>query len=131
MLKKSNLFNFRRYNKKQGDSKKRHPKLIVDENSKNYGYMGLTEKSKRGKHHSNIPIKNPKKGDTRPAYIRKQIEYDKKDNFGDVLKDYHLSDKDRKYLIDFVNKRKKWIKKMTTYQAAVISSTMVITICSI
>ena len=105
---KNNLFNFRRYKKKEGDSKKRHPKLIVDENKINYGFMGLTEKSKKGKHHNNIPlIKNPKNGDTRPAYLRKKISYDIKENFGDILKDYNLSDKDKKDIITYVNKKLK------------------------
>lgn len=100
------LFNFRRYKKKEGKSKKRHPKLIVDENSSSYGYMGLTEHDKKGKHHNNIPLtKNPKKHDTRDAYLRKKINYDTKDNFGDVLKDYKLSNEDRKYIAEYVNKR--------------------------
>lgn len=104
--KKTELFNFRRYKKKEGQSKKRHPKLIVDENNSSYGYMGLTESKKRGKNHYNIPLsKNPKFGDKRPAYIRKQIDYDCKDNFGEVLKDYKLSKKDKKYIVDYVNKR--------------------------
>ena len=108
MTKKSNLFVFRRYNKKEGSlSKKvRHPKLIVDDYKNNYGFMGLTESSKKG-HHSNIPIQNPKKFDKSKSYIRKEIRYDNKNNFGDVLSNYNLSKKDKKYLIDYVNKHKK------------------------
>ena len=103
---KNNLFNFRRYKKKEGDSKKRHPKLIVDENNVNYGFMGLTEKRKKGKHHNNIPlIKNPKKRDSRPAYLRKKISYDIKENFGVILKDYNLSDKDKIEIIDYIKKK--------------------------
>lgn len=60
--KNTGLFHFRRYKKEEGKSKKRHPKLIVDEKVSSYGYMGLTENSKKGKHHRNIPLlKNPKK----------------------------------------------------------------------
>ena len=104
--KKNELFNFRRYKKKQGNSKKRHPKLIVDENKLSYGYMGLTEHSTKGKHHRNIPLtKNPKKNDPRPAYLRRKIEYDIKENFSDVLKDYNLSAKDKKDIIEYVNKK--------------------------
>lgn len=130
---KNNLFNFRRYKKKEGDSKKRHPKLIVDENNVNYGFMGLTEKRKKGKHHNNIPlIKNPKKGDSRPAYLRKKISYDIKENFGEILKDYNLSNKDKKDIIAYVNKKlKKWSIKKTTYIAAVISSTVVVNVNTI
>lgn len=105
MTKNNNLYNFRRYKKKEGNSNKRHPKLIVDETYNNYGFMGLTEKDKKGKHHNNIPIENPKKGDIRPAYLRKKIRYDIKNNFGEVLKDYNLSNEDRKRIEDYVNKR--------------------------
>lgn len=105
---KNNLFNFRRYKKKEGDSKKRHPKLIVDENKTSYGYMGLTESKLRGKHHYNIPLTyNPKIGDKRKAYLRKQIDYDVKRNFGEVLKDYKLSKKDKDFIVNYVNKRLK------------------------
>lgn len=104
--KKFDLLNFRRYKKKEGKSKKRHPKLIVDVNGKSYGYMGLTENKIRGKHHYNIPLsKNPKSNDKRAAYLRKKIDYDIKENFGGVLKDYNLSKKDREYIINYVNKR--------------------------
>ena len=103
---RSNLYNFRRYKKKEGKSRKRHPKLIVDEDSKMYGYLGLTENEKKGKHHRNIPLsQNPKKGDRRPAYLRKQIAYDIKDNFGEILKDYNLSKKDREYIENYVRQR--------------------------
>jgi len=104
--KDTGLFNFRRYKKKEGKSKKRHPKLIVYENSSSYGYMGLTENSKKGKHHRNIPLlKNPKKNDNRPAYLRRKIDYDIKDNFGNVLQDYKLSKEDKRFITDYVNKR--------------------------
>lgn len=104
--KNTGLFNFRRYKKKEGKSKKRHPKLIVYENSSSYGYMGLTENKLRGKHHYNIPLKkNPKSKDNRTAYLRKQIDYDIKENFSGVLKDYNLSKEDKKFIIDYVNKR--------------------------
>ena len=102
---KNNLYVFRRYKKKEGNSKKKHPKLIVDDVGSNYGYMGLTENKTRGKRHYNIPITNPRLGDNRPAYLRKQIDYDTKSNFSDVLKNYNLSKKDRKFVEDFVNKR--------------------------
>ncbi len=106
MKKKNKLFTFRRYKKKE--SGKRHPKLIVDEFQNDYGYMGLTESQKKGKHHYNIPLSNnPKKNDKRPAYLRKDVRYDKKDNFGAILEDYNLSEKDKKYIIEYVKKHKK------------------------
>lgn len=101
------LFDFRRYKKRQGNSYERHPKLIVDEKSTQYGYMGLTESKYKGKHHRNIPISNPKKGDNRPSYLRRKIEYDTKNNFGDVLVDYRLSDEDIDKIIKYLNKHVK------------------------
>lgn len=105
---KNKLFVFRRYKKKQGERNVRHPKLIVDIESDSYGYMGLTEHNKKGKHHSNMPLKdNPKKGDSRKAYLRKKIEYDKQEKFGHILDDYNLSQKDKEYIIKYVEKHKK------------------------
>ena len=101
------MFEFRRYKKKEGKKQVRHPKLIVDEDKTNYGYMGLTENKKNG-HHSNIPLeRNPKKNDSRPAYLRKDIRYDSKTRFGKILDDYNLSQKDKQYIIDYVEKHKK------------------------
>ena len=86
----------------------RHPKLIVGENKENetYDFMGFTEHKYNG-HHSNIELKqNPKQGDVRPAYIRKELRKDKTSNFGGVLKDYNLSLEDEKKVDDFLNKKK-------------------------
>lgn len=50
--------------------------MIVDYINGYYGYMGLTENPKKGKH-QNIPlIKNPQKGNKKSACLRKKIEYD-------------------------------------------------------
>lgn len=108
----SDLFIFRRYKKRQGRKKARHPKLIVDESGGEYGFMGLTSSERKGKRHNNIELKkNPQfengkrlKG---KSYLRKKIEYDEKRRFGKALKDYRLSDEDRTFLIGYVKKRKK------------------------
>ena len=92
--------------KEQGEY---HPKLIVDENNQDntYGFMGLTEHKYNG-HHLNIKLeKNPRRGDTREAYIRKELRKDKKNNFGGVLTNYELSEKDEEKVDDYLNKKKK------------------------
>lgn len=105
MKKKNKLFTFRRYKKKE--SGKRHPKLIVSDTGSNFGFMGLTESERKG-HHRNIPLsRNPKKNDKRPAYLRKEIRFDNKDNFSEILDNYNLSVKDKKYIIEFVKTHKK------------------------
>ena len=106
---KSGLFTFRRYKKNEGGKTKRakHPKLIVDEKHDDYGFMGLTESAKRG-HHRNIELsKNPEKGKTGKSYIRDELRYDKKDNFGEVLSNYKLTKEDKQVIIRYLEKRKK------------------------
>ena len=105
----SSLFKFRKYKKIEGGTHKRsrHPKLIVDEDDKNFGFMGLTESKKRG-NHKNIPLdKNPKVGDKRPAYIRDELRYDSKNKFEEILRDYHLCDTDIAKILKYVEKHKK------------------------
>lgn len=108
-MQKNNLFRFRRYRKKEGGKlkKAKHPKLIVDENSFQYGFMGLTESSKRG-HHKNMPLfDNPKKGDSRKAYLRDELRYDDKKYFSEVLSNYNLSKKDIQFIKKYLEKHKK------------------------
>lgn len=103
------LFKFRRYKRLEGgkNKKKKHPKLIVEQEKNTVGFMGLTEESKSG-HHKNIELKeNPKTGDSRKAYIRKELRHDTIDNFGEILDKYHLSETDKKEIIKFIEKRKK------------------------
>lgn len=106
-------FHFRRYKKKQGDSRKRHPKLIVDEYGNQYGFMGLTHNSQSGKRHNNIHLdENPEIDQfgnrlSDPAYLRKKIEYDKKRNFGIKEENYYLSKNDYKKIKKYVNKHKR------------------------
>jgi len=106
---KTSLFKFRRYKKEEGGKVKRakHPKLIVDEKKDNYGFMGLTESQKRG-HHRNLELKkNPQKGKTETAYLRDEVRYDNKQNFGKILEDYNLSNEDKKAVLQFLKRRKK------------------------
>ena len=107
--KNDNLFSFRRYKKVEGGKikKAKHPKLIVDENVNEYGFMGLTESAKRG-HHKNIPlIKNPQKGKIEQSYLRDELRYDNKDNFTEILKNYNLSYEDKLNIIKYLEKHKK------------------------
>jgi len=104
---KEKLYVFRRYKKKQGAKNVRHPKLIVDSIKDKYGHLGLTSSSKTG-HHKNYEMQhNPQKGKTTKSYLRKSLEYDDKELFGEILNDYKLSKEDKEYVIDFVNKHKK------------------------
>ena len=103
------LFKFRRYKKAEGSKAKKlkHPKLIVDKQKETVTYMGLTESPKRG-HHKNIELeKNPQKGNSKKAYLRGELRQDSIDNFGEVLKDYNLSNKDKKKVIEYIKKLKK------------------------
>lgn len=107
--KNNNLYNFRRYKKIEGgiNKKAKHPKLIVDETSKEFGFMGLTESPKRG-HHKNIQLsKNPKTGDKRPTYLRDELRYDIKSAFSSILPGYYLSRKDIDKISKYVDKHKK------------------------
>lgn len=106
---KSSLFKFRRYKKEEGGKvkKAKHPKLIVDEKKDNYGFMGLTESPKRG-HHKNIELqKNPQSGKANKAYLRDEVRYDNKQNFGKILEGYQLSDEDKRAVLSYLKRRKK------------------------
>ena len=104
----SDLYKFRKYKKSQGKKKVKHPKLIVDEYKDEYGFMGLTSSYRKGKRHNNIRLSsNPKKGASGESYLRRKIEYDRKEMFEKILDDYSLSDEDKKYIIEYVNKHKK------------------------
>ncbi len=99
------LFNFRKY--KKTERGKHHPKLIVDETPDKYGFMGLTHSPKRG-NHKNIELKhNPQKEKEGKAYIRKELRYDSKQNFSAVLKKYKISEEDKKFIINYLENKKK------------------------
>lgn len=109
----SNLLKFRRYKKKQGNLRVKHPKLIVDEYDDEFGYMGLTSAKKKGKRHNNLElVHNPRfvKGKRldKKAYLRRKIEYDNKKMFGNIMDDYSLSSVDETNVKEYIkNKLKK------------------------
>src|SRR5574344_43557 len=105
---KNELFIFCLYKIKQGKSQKKHPKLIVGFDVKNYNFMGLISRKSKGKNHNNLPlINNPQFDNPNKSYLRKKIEIYKKENFGDALYDYKLSKKDIKIVKKYVSKYKK------------------------
>ena len=108
----SDLFKFRRYKKRQGKKKVKHPKLIVDDYKDEFGFMGLTSSKYKGRGHKNIELlDNPQssKGFRKKekSYLRRKIEYDNKQLFGEIDTDYNLSKRDKKKIIEYVNKHKK------------------------
>lgn len=107
--KNSSVFSFKRYKKTEGGQikKGKHPKLIVDEVLDEYGFMGLTESPKRG-NHKNIELsKNPQKGKISKSYIRDELRYDNKKNFGEILSDYNLTDEDKIKILKYLERHKK------------------------
>ena len=104
----NSLYVFRRYKKKEGKKNVKHPKLIVDEYDNEYGYMGLTSSKNKGKKHINFPLVNNPQFDksgnriNKKSYLRRKVEYDKKDNFGNLLADYSLSDIDKTRIQTFI-----------------------------
>ncbi len=99
---------FRRYKKEEGGKKKRgkHPKLIVERVGNEYGFMGLTKSPTRG-HHANVGLsKNPEKGNSSKAYLRKELRYDSVENFSEILENFHLSEEDKKKVLEMARKMK-------------------------
>ena len=106
---KKGLFKFRRYKIYEGppNNRQQHPKLIIEETEAEYGFMGLTKHGKKGKS-NNIPIANPQAGDTRNAYIRKEVRHDIKENFIEgILDNYELSRADIKKVKKYLRRRLK------------------------
>ena len=100
---------FRKLNIYEGPAgnKQKHPKIIIERENDKYSYMGLTESPKRG-HHSNLPLnKNPRRGDSRPAYVRKEVLLRSVYDFDEILSNYSLSNIDRLNVLNEYNKLKK------------------------
>ena len=73
--------------------------------------MGMTESAKRGRH-ANIKLsKNPKRGDTRPAYIRREYLIRPTEDFHGERKDYKLSSEDLPFVMQESRKLKAKKKK--------------------
>lgn len=106
------MYEFRKYKIKQGNKQVSHPKLIVDVTDDEYGFMGLTSSKFKGRGHKNLPLlENPRfsKGKrlTYKSYLRRKIEYDKKENFEEPLQNYSLSNIDKALIEDYVSKKLK------------------------
>ena len=111
--KKETYPHFRLLKYKEGPKKNkhRHPKIILEKENDTYHYMGMTESSKRGRH-KNIPLsQNPKRGDSRQAYVRKEYLVRPTDDFLDILYDYKLSDADKASVLAHAAKLKQKKKK--------------------
>ena len=111
--KKETYPHFRLLKHKEGptENRKRHPKIILEKEGNTFHYMGMTESAKRGRH-KNIPLsKNPKRGDSRPAYVRKEYLKRPTDDFFDILHDYKLSDADKASVLEHARKLKQKKKK--------------------
>ena len=102
------LYVFRKYRKKQGKKNVKHAKLIVDSTNNEFGFMGLTTSPYKGKHHKNLKLKqNPQIGNKRQSYLRRKIEYDQKEMFEEILKNYNLSKEDINFIKTYVEKHKR------------------------
>lgn len=86
------------YNRKLiGNEKKPHPRFIVDEYSDEYINMVLSHGDKNNTNNNKNYIsleKNPNPHDSRKAYMKKQLRYDKKTTFYKKAKGYKMSDED-------------------------------------
>ena len=104
-------FRFLKYKEGPSSKKHKHPKLILEKENDTYHYMGMTESDKRG-HHKNIELtKNPKHGDTRPAYIRREYLIRPTEDFHGIRKDYSLASIDKVRILSEAKKLKPKKKK--------------------
>lgn len=102
------LYVFRKYKKKQGKKNVKHAKLIVDSTNNEYGFMGLTSSPAKGKHHRNLKLKqNPQIGSEGQSYLRRKIEYDQKEMFDEILRNYNLSNEDIDFIKSYVEKHRR------------------------
>ena len=92
-------FRFLKYKEGPKGNKRRHPKIILQKEEDTYHYMGMTESPKRGRH-TNIQLsRNPKAGDSRPAYVRREYLIRPTQDFLDVRHDYVLSAADEALIL--------------------------------
>ena len=111
------MFEFRKYKKGQGKKKQKHEKLIVDNVGCEFGFMGLTHSKTKGKGHNNFPLKDNPQLDKnfkrlpfdceKGHYLRRKIEYDNKNNFGEPLSNFSLSKRDKKRIKDYIKDKKR------------------------
>lgn len=70
--------------------------------------MGLTESEKKGRHKNIELIPNPKAGDTRRAFVRKELRSDNQKQFSEILSNYDLSEESLNKIVKYLeNKNKK------------------------
>ena len=104
-------FRFLKYKEGPKNNKRKHPKLILEREDDKYHYMGMTESAKRGRH-ANIKLsRNPKRNDTRPAYIRREYLIRPTEDFEGVRNDYKLSYTDKALILSEAQKLKAKKKK--------------------
>lgn len=85
-----------------------HPAYIVGENDRSFSFFGITHSSKKGKGHKNHRLRqNPNPKDSKPAYIRKRLEEDRRSNFSSKMySDYRMSEEDDKFIDEFLRRKK-------------------------
>ena len=104
-------FRFLKYKEGPPSNKQKHPKLILEKENDTYHYMGMTESPKRGRHKNIELTRNPKRGDSRRAYIRKEYLIRPTKDFYGVRDDYFLSEADKTRILSEARKLKAKKKK--------------------
>lgn len=112
------MYTFRYKKPGASNKKENHPRLVVDEVENNYVNMVLTHGDTRPDKNGKITNKrymplnqNPNPRDGRKAYLKKQLQYDKKGRFTKPIKNYTLSDEDKEKVENYKNKRIDKIKE--------------------
>ena len=108
-------FRFLKYKEGPPSKKRKHPKLILEKDNDMYHYMGMTESAKRGRHKNIELTKNPKRGDTRPAYIRKEYLIRPTKDFHGIQKDYSLCSEDEARVLSEAQKLKAKKKEVSLF----------------
>lgn len=97
--------NFRKGFRK--NKRTRHPAFVFDEKNGKFVYIGITHSPKVGEV-ENIPLKNnPNPNDEKQAFVRPEAEEDKPKNFGRSMKDWKLSEEDKKTINKIIENFKK------------------------
>lgn len=85
----------------------RHPAYVFDEKSGKLLYIGITHAPKV-KEEENIPLKkNPNPQDDKQAFARPKVEEDEPKNFGRAMKDWKLSEEDKKTINTIIENSQK------------------------
>lgn len=101
----SKKWHFRNNEKRRNKKNKKHPSLVVGETKNEYANFGLTHSKMRG-HHKNLELKkNPKKDDKKTAYLRDDLQLNKKSDMKEKLNNYKLSSKDKTQVEILIKKK--------------------------